>query len=125
MSGIEFLLDTNVIIGLLKGNPVAIALADQVGLKLDKAAASQITRMEELLGYPGLADDEERAIRTFLAACQICMIDERIEAKAIELRRSGAFKLPDAIIAATAICGSLRLITLDKAMADRVQHFVG
>jgi predicted nucleic acid-binding protein len=124
MSGIEFLLDTNVIIGLLKGNPTAIALADQVGLQLDKAAASQITRME-LLGYPSLADDEEQAIRTFLAACQICMIDERIEAKAIELRRSGAFKLPDAIIAATAICGSLRLITLDKTMADRVQHLVG
>ncbi len=121
MSGIEFLLDTNAVIGLLKGHEATTALAEQTGLQLSKAAVSQITRME-LLGYPQLADDEEQAIRTFLTACQIRMIDEQIEAKAIVLRRSGAFKLPDAIIAATAICGSLRLLTMDKAMAERVQN---
>ena len=119
MNGIEFLLDTNVVIGLLKGNLAAVTLAEQSGLQLDKAAVSQITRME-LLGYPHLTDEEEQAIRTLLAACQVRMIDEQIEAKAIALRRSGAFKLPDAIVAATALCGALRLLTLDKAMAGRV-----
>lgn len=70
MSGIEYLLDTNMVIGLLKGQAPAIALAEQVGLALDKTAVSQITRME-LLGYPKLTDDEDQAIRAFLAACQI------------------------------------------------------
>mgnify|MGYP000904743998 FL=1 len=88
MSGIEFLLDTNVVIGLLKGHAPAIALAEQQGLQLDKSAVSQITRME-LLGYPQLTDEEDHAIRSFLAACQTQVIDDRVEAQAIRLRRSG------------------------------------
>jgi hypothetical protein len=51
MSGIEYLLDTNMVIGLLKGHAAAITLAEQSGFTLDKSAVSQITRME-LLGYP-------------------------------------------------------------------------
>ena len=115
MSGTEYLLDTNVVIGLLKGYGPAIALAEQSALSLDKAVVSQITRME-LLGYPKLTDEEDRGIRLFLAACRIRLLDERIETEAIRLRRSGAFKLPDAIVAATAITGGLRLLTLDQGM---------
>lgn len=108
MSGADFLLDTNMVIGLLKGYEPAIRLAEQSGLVLDRAAVSQITRME-LLGYPQLTDEEDGAIRGFLAMCQVRLLDEQIEERAIRLRRSGTFKLPDAIIAATALCGALRL----------------
>ena len=120
MSGIEFLLDTNVVIGLLKGHAPAIALAEQQGLQLDKSAVSQITRME-LLGYPQLTDEEDHAIRSFFAACHVRVIDDRVEAQAIRLRRSGLFKLPDAIVAATAITHSLRLLTLDQRMVQGMQ----
>jgi hypothetical protein len=119
MSGIEYLLDTNIVIGLLKGHAPAIALAEEAGLSLDKAAVSQISRME-LLGFPKLTDEEDQAIRTFLSACQIFLLDERIEAEAIRLRRSGGFKLPDAIVAATAHTASLRLLTLDQRLAQGV-----
>jgi len=122
MSGIEFLLDTNMVIGLLKGQASAIALAEQSGLALDKSAVSQITRME-LLGYPQLTDDEAQTIRAFLANCQVRMLDEQVEAQAIALRRSGLFKLPDAIIAATAITASLRLLTLDQGMLRGLEKF--
>lgn len=115
MSGIEFLLDTNMVIGLLKGYAPALALAENSGLDLRKTAVSQITRME-LLGYPRLSDEEDREIRAFLAACQVRLLDEQIESQAIALRRAGYFKLPDAIVAATAIVGSLRLLTLDQGM---------
>lgn len=97
-----------------------MALAEQSGFALDRAAVSQITRME-LLGYPQLTVEEEQTIRRFLANCQIRMLDEQVEAQAIQLRRSGAFKLPDAIIAATAITGSLRLLTLDQGMVRSLQ----
>lgn len=120
MSGIEFLLDTNMVIGLLKGHAPAIALAEQSELTLNKAAVSQITRME-LLGYPQLTDAEDRTIRGFLANCLVLMLDERVEAQAIALRRNGTFKLPDAIVAATAITGSLRLLTLDQGMLRSLQ----
>lgn len=49
------------------------------------------------------------------------MIDEQVEAQAITLRRNGTFKLPDAIVAATAITGSLRLLTLDQGMLRGLQ----
>ncbi|HAT50256.1 MAG: type II toxin-antitoxin system VapC family toxin [Nitrospirae bacterium] len=116
MSGIEWLLDTNVVIGLLKGYDAAIALAEKKGLILERAAVSQITRME-LLGFPGLADDEEAAIRSFLNACRVVMLDDVIEEQAIRLRRSGMFKLPDSIIAATALMLNAQLLTLDQGMS--------
>ena len=122
MSGIEFLLDTNMVIGLLKGHAAAIALAEQSGFALDKSAVSQITRME-LLGYPQLTDEEDQTIRAFLANCQVRMLDDQVEARAIVLRRSGAFKLPDAIVAATAITASLRLLTLDQGMLRGLEKF--
>ena len=46
MNGIEFLLDTNMVIGLLKESDAAITLAERTGLDLEKTAVSQITRME-------------------------------------------------------------------------------
>ena len=59
MSGIDGVLDTNVVIGLLKGAEAARALVQQTGLSLDRAAISRITRME-LLGFAGLGALEVR-----------------------------------------------------------------
>jgi predicted nucleic acid-binding protein len=121
MSGTELLLDTNVVIGLLKGYAPAVALAETAQLTLDRAAVSQITRME-LLGFPSLTEDEEHAIRGFLSGCRVCLLDERIEAEAIRLRRSGGLKLPDAIIAATALIHGYRFLTLDGDLLNRLQQ---
>jgi len=121
MSGIKHLLDTNIVIGLLKAFDPAIALAEQAALVLEQSAVSQITRLE-LLGYPKLTDEEDQNIRAFLATCQVCLIDETIEAEAIRLRRSGTFKLPDAIVAATAITYRLKLLTLDQGMAQGLKR---
>jgi len=117
MSGIKFLLDTNIFIGLLKDYEPAIQLAEEVGLELEKSAVSQITRME-LLSYPKITNEDESIINSFLKECTILLLDEKIEMKATLLRRSGAFKLPDAIVAATAIVNDLRLLTLDKRMTQ-------
>jgi predicted nucleic acid-binding protein len=116
MSGIDHLLDTNVVIGLLKGHPPAIELAHQAGLAMERAGISPITRME-LLGFPGLTAEEERAARVFLDACQIVALDEKVERHAIRLRRSGQLKLPDAIIAGSALAVGARLLTLDQRLA--------
>ncbi len=121
MSGTKYLLDTNMVIGLLKGHAPAIALAAQAGLtENDTIAVSQITRME-LLGFPQLTDAEDGVIRSFLATGHVYLLDEHIEKQAISLRRSSAFKLPDAIVAATAISAGLRLLTLDKGMAQGME----
>jgi predicted nucleic acid-binding protein len=44
-------------------------------------------------------------------------LDEDVEVRAIRLRRAGLLKLPDAIVAATALTASARLLMLDQRMA--------
>ena len=51
MNGIKCLLDTNIILGIVKGN--ADAVSKLKGLDLKNCAFSSITRME-LLGFPGI-----------------------------------------------------------------------
>ena len=122
MSGTRCLLDTNVVIGLLKQHTAAIALIEAHQLELNQVAISQITRME-LLGYPSLPKEEERQIQGFLQSCHVLVIDETVEQCAIQLRRSGSCKLPDAIIAATALVHQLTLLTLDERLSALVnQH---
>ena len=77
MTGIKFLLDTNIVIGLLKEYEPAIKLAEEVGVVLEESAVSQITRME-LLGHPKITLDDERLIQLFLKECQVLLIDEQI-----------------------------------------------
>ncbi len=115
MSGNEWLLDTNVVIGLLKGSPAVLDLLGSYNIPANSLAVSQISRME-LLGYPQLTAQEEAVITGFLGTCRICLLDETIEHEAIRLRRTGRLKLPDAIITATALVGGLQLVTLDQAM---------
>ncbi len=116
MNGVEWLLDTNVIIGLLKQQAAAITLIESQPFDLNKAAVSQISKME-LLGFPGLVQAEEVAILDFMSNCRILFIDEATEQKAIQLRRTSHCKLPDAIIAATALVNNLTLLTLDQKLA--------
>lgn len=116
MSGIKYLLDTNVVIGLLKQDNKAVALAKYHQLEFDCCAVSQITRME-LLGFPSLQSQEEQEIQEFLKNCTVILLNPEIEHVAITLRRSGKFKLPDSIIVATAQVNCLTLLSLD----DRLQ----
>lgn len=120
MNGIKYLLDTNVVIGLLKGQAPAIGLLGNCSLK--QCAVSQITRLE-LLGFCGLSTTDEQAIRRFLGHCQVFMLEEKLEPKIIELRRGRSCKLPDAIIAATALVHGLQLLTLDQRLAGLVGSY--
>lgn len=116
------MLDTNVVIGLLKQQTATIALLESHPFDLSKAAVSQITRME-LLGFPGLLPEEELAILDLLQNCRILFIDELVEQKAIQLRRTSHCKLPDAIIAATVLVNNLTLLTLDQRLQNLLAQF--
>lgn len=118
MNGINILLDTNIVIGLLKGYQPAIALIKRENLDLANCAISQITRME-LLSYPTLQPEEEQQIQALLVNLLIIKLNDSIEQTAIQFRRTQKVKLPDAIIAATAKVYRLRLLTLDQELATK------
>lgn len=123
MSGAELLLDTNVLIGLLKEHPAALALLQQEDDPLRRAGYSAISRME-LLGFPSLQVPERDAITRLLEALTYLPIDRTVEDRAIEIRGRRTLKLPDAIILATARVHGLELLTLDQRLqraADELQ----
>jgi predicted nucleic acid-binding protein len=70
----------------------------------------------ELLSYPSLATSEEKQIRIFLSAVSVIDLRADVKDRAIELRRKYGLKLPDAIIAASALVGEAELITHDRKM---------
>jgi predicted nucleic acid-binding protein len=115
MSGVEYLLDTNFILGMLKATPeVTAALATQ-SITSGQCAYSAVTRME-LLGFPAIQPWEEVLIRATLDKLRYLPIDRAVEDRAIQLRRLRRVKLPDALIAATALRHGLQLLTLDAGL---------
>jgi len=107
MNGIDYMADTNALIYLLSGDSCMKSyLASYIGLSV----ISEI----ELLSFPGITSFEEQQIRSFIKDCTVLFLTENVKNKTIALRRSYKIKLPDAIIAATAIENNLPLITADK-----------
>ena len=70
----------------------------------------------ELLGYPSITNDEKFLIADRLSKFTYLPISSEVENLAIALRRTRKLKLPDALIAATAIHHGLELLTLDLAL---------
>ena len=99
----------------LQGRPEWISFID--GTSMTERAASVITRME-LLAFRGISPDGEARIRRFLDDLLIIPLNETIENAAIAMRRAARLKLPDAIIAATALTQEATLITGDQQLRD-------
>lgn len=121
MNGIKFLLDTNFVLGLLKATPEVVEKVSQMVILASSCGYSSVTRME-LLGYPNITSDEERLIADRLSKFTYLPITIEIENLAIALRRTRRVKLPDALVASTAIHHGLELMTLDKALLSLVSQ---
>ena len=106
MNGTDFLADTNAVIYLLSGN-------NCMKPYLQKTLAVSVISFMELLSFPGITGDEEKMIRQFLNMRKIIQIDKDVMEKTIQLRREYKIKLPDAIIAATALILKIPLISAD------------
>ena len=86
--------------------------------ELDEAdlSISVITEIE-LFSKPGLPPDEEKNLRAFLSdRISIIDITDEIKKKTIALRRTVKHKLPDCIVAATAIILNATLLTADEKL---------
>jgi hypothetical protein len=100
MNGLNYLLDTNIIIGLLKGNDTVIAVLS--GINLTACGFSAITRME-LLSYPSITADEARAINSLLERMTYLAISPIIEDLTIQFRHQHCVKLSTAFFSINAM----------------------
>ena len=108
MNSERFVIDTNIFI---------LRINDRLAELLPRGEiiCSVITEIE-LLSFPELTSSEETLIRAALAKVVIYGIDQDIKEEAIRLRRKSRLKLPDVIIAATAICHDAVLVTNDAEL---------
>jgi len=111
MNGIKYLVDTNCFIYLLDENPLILPFIS------DGWAFSYITEIE-LLSKKSITEREDFLIKDMLNSCYKINHSQTLTDIVITLRRKNNIKLPDAIIAASALLFELPLLTADKAFAN-------
>jgi predicted nucleic acid-binding protein len=117
MNGNKIVIDTNIALYLLGGDEVLKEYLE------DKIFYSSCINEMELLGFKGITEPEEIAIEFFLEECSIMDFNKGIKDITIDLRRKYKLKLPDAIIAATAIFLGIPLISVDSHF-DKITDLV-
>ena len=112
MNGIRIVCDTNPLIYLLDGNKDIAQFLDNRQIYL-----SVITELE-LFGKPNLSSQDTKIIDVLLAECFIIDINQAIKHIYREIKQQHTIKLPDAIVAATAIYLDMPLLTFDKGFKN-------
>ncbi len=107
MNGNRYLADTNTFIYLLDKHPVLQPLLESEWMY------SFITEIE-LLGKQNISPEEIKNIHGVLAVCTKAFHVEKINGTTISLKQRYRIKLPDALIAATALHYNIPLLTFDK-----------
>lgn len=109
MNGIDFVADTNALIYLLNGNSCMAPY-------LEKSFAYSVISEMKLLSYSGITPEEENSIKSLLSASEEISLTTAIKEKTIELRKKYKTKLPDAIVAASAIIKRLNLCKISRVL---------
>ncbi|MDR3694259.1 type II toxin-antitoxin system VapC family toxin [Mucilaginibacter sp.] len=104
--GAGYLLDTNTVIDF-SSKKLPQSADRQVAFIIDDAPQISIINKIELLSVVNVPHQ----IVMFIEAASIIYLDEAIAEKTIDLRRKYKTKLPDAVIAATAIVNDLILVS--------------
>ena len=115
--GQKYLLDTNVILDFMGGRLPAKSeyiLSEIIDDQINLSAINKI----ELLGFSIV----EQEIIDLVSFAVIYHIDDDIIDKTIELRKKYKIKLPDAIIAATAIVNDFALISQNFRDFQRISE---
>lgn len=113
------LIDTNILIYALTSNATPAILARIDAAIADQARYSVITRME-LLGWRGHTPESRRKTEELLLELTEIPLTPTIVAKVIDIRSNLSIKLPDAIIAASALAESLSLLTHNTSDFSRI-----
>lgn len=113
MSGpTELVLDTNALISLLQNEPGVRAVVGRA-----KSVSISIISAMEFLALPSLSAADEALFREALLNVNVVPIQDlsgELVAHAVEIRKQRWLKLPDAIIAATAMSQRAAVVTRDQ-----------
>ena len=105
-----YTLDTNAILYYLKDDADAVAVLRGVFGENVPVYVSAVTELE-LFAYSNLSIEEESLIEELLATTSVIPVDSRIARLAALVRRDYRLKVPDSVIAATAMFTGSKLLT--------------
>ena len=106
----DVLLDTNIVIGYLAGDPEIALLFDAVAAGRITIGVSVVTEYE-LLRFPQLTPDQEVVILRLLNAIRVVDVNRRIAQRAALLSREYRGTTTDLLLAATAMDNGVRFLT--------------
>lgn len=107
MSGIKFLLDTNIILYLLQGDKILADILQEKHIYI-----SFITEIE-LYSFKQLTPDEKSRITQMVSSFTVVDINTEIKSYTIDIRRTYNLKIPDSLIAGTALHLDMPLLSAD------------
>ena len=109
----KIILDTNILIEILKGDRKTIEKVESLGCEL---CISSVTAME--LYYGAINKAEVSKLEKFISLFTLIYPDETVSQKAMELvkryAKSHSLDIPDSIIAATALMEKCELFTYNR-----------
>jgi predicted nucleic acid-binding protein len=116
-------LDTNAIVYYLKDDTDAVAVLRGVFAQSSPVYVSVVTELE-LFAFANLSRDEESLIEDLLATMSIIPLDSRIARLAALVRRHYGLKIPDSVIAATAMFTGSTLVTRNTRDFRKIANLV-
>jgi predicted nucleic acid-binding protein len=118
--GTRFLLDTNTVIYLCNGG-FPVNAVNFLSKEVQKGISLSIISEIELLGWNAQSEQETAILESFVAGSDVIQLTRPIVLKTIEIRKLRKIKLPDAIIAATAIVHNLTLISRNDSDFKKIE----
>jgi len=119
--GIKYLWDTNTAIYYLQQqfSPAAEKFMDDL-LKEEQPVISAITEIE-LLCWKTATEKDLEVLHNFINDALVIELEQSIKLKTADIRKNNKIKLPDAIIAATALIYDFTLVTRNTADFKNIQ----
>ncbi|SFR49370.1 PIN domain-containing protein [Thiomicrospira sp. ALE5] len=116
MNGSSYVLDTNAVIQLLRGNQEVLRIVSLA----DALAISVITELE-FLSYSKLSNNDIQLFEQFKSRIDVVSLETtntELMQIVCNLRLNTSLKMPDAIVAATAVVRNSKLITADVKLLN-------
>ena len=114
MAGDRYLLDTNALVALLQGHKALLALADRANW-----LGVSVVNVLEFLGFDDLLEEDRLLFNALLSrifVVDLTFADTALMGQIAQLRKSRVIKLPDAIVAASAVIHQASLVTNDSQL---------
>jgi hypothetical protein len=117
----QYLIDTNVIIDYLSGK-YETSVLDWLDVQFEQGVHISVINRIEALAFYFTDAEEHRLMHEFIAGATVLPLNDSVADKTIQVRLANKVKLPDAIIASTALVFNMTLLTRNTSDFNKITH---